>query len=302
MREFPEITVECEGYKRKSLYTDENIASGGKVYMIDIASLWESRFRDRSLQKLVWQFMNCPKDILGRSVFPKVAVDVEFLSRKDIIKSEIGRFVEAVAAFASDSKKARHERDFFEALKKAMDESNIFTKTDNRDEKMRNVIKNHFTSYNGNKTGTSFFKCKGEIESYEYSAPFDYLLVKERWLKKLDEILDRCEDSHCKLYLNGHDDHTKIMTSLLSILDILGLVQVRYHGGESSAIYMECIGKNARRFVLNNYKSYSCRITSDIRKRIDTEMKVVRTFFESKMTDTERWDFIEEYFLGKLAN
>ncbi|MDP1165684.1 hypothetical protein Q6281_29755, partial [Klebsiella pneumoniae] len=64
IKAYPEISKESDGYCRKGFYRDELITSAGGIDKIDISALWARLYRDRTLKKLVWQFMNNPKSII----------------------------------------------------------------------------------------------------------------------------------------------------------------------------------------------------------------------------------------------
>ena len=158
-------------------------------------------------------------------------------------------------------------------------------------------MKNNFVSYNSDRFQTGLFKCRGEIGNYIYTVQNIPNITKDRWLNKLEELLEPCEEGICRLYLNGQDEHTEVITSLLNILDILGMANVKFSGGESCAVHLKCTDRN---YILNNFKNYYCEITRDIRRRIDREEQIMRDFFTMKLDDSQRWDFIENYFLGRI--
>lgn len=77
-------------------------------------------------------------------------------------------------------------------------------------------------------------------------------------------------------------------------MDILGLATVSYSGGESTAIHFKCINRS---FLLKN-KHLSFRILNEIHRKIDKNYEIAKAFYETQMTSKERWDFIENYYLG----
>ena len=298
IKAYPEISKESDGYCRKGFYRDELITSAGGIYKIDISALWARLYRDRTLKKLVWQFMNNPKSIVGKPVIPKIAVEVQITKDINQLKQQLSRFICTLSDLALNSmRKRKEEKEFFDDLIESIKAAGIFQGFSDIDFKLKNIVKNHFTSYNGDRFQTSFFKCQGELANYEYTAPYDPLLTKERWLRKLDELLKECDNDFCKLYLNGNDEHTATMTGLVNIMDILNLAHVKFSGGESCAIHLKCTD---RAFVLNSFKNYSCDLTKSIRRRIEREEQIMRDFFTKNLDDSQRWDFIEGYFLGKI--
>ena len=298
IRVYPEISKESNGYCRRGFYRDELISSAGGIYKIDISALWERLYRDRTLKKLVWQFMNNPKSIIGKPVIPKTAVEVQITKDSNQLKQQLGRFICTLSDLALNSmRKRKEEKEFFDDLIESIKATGIFQGVSDIDFKLRNIVRNHFTSYNGDRFQTSFFKCQGELLNYEYTAPYDPVITRNRWIRKLDELLEYCNDTHCKLFLNGDDEHTAVITGLLSIMDILNMAHVKFSGGESCAVHLKCTDRS---FMLNIFKNYSCEITKTIRKRIEREEQIMKDFFTKNLDDSQRWDFIEGYFLGKI--
>ncbi len=298
IKAYPEISKESNGYCRRGFYRDELISSAGGIYKIDISALWERLYRDRTLKKLVWQFMNNPKSIIGKPVIPKTAVEVQITKDSNQLKQQLSRFICTLSDLALNSmRKRKEEKEFFEDLIESIKATGIFQGVSDIDFKLRNIVRNHFTSYNGDRFQTSFFKCQGELLNYEYTAPYDPVITRNRWIRKLDELLEYCNDTHCKLFLNGDDEHTAVITGLLSIMDILNMAHVKFSGGESCAVHLKCTDRS---FMLNIFKNYSCEITKTIRKRIEREEQIMKDFFTKNLDDSQRWDFIEGYFLGKI--
>ena len=298
MKSFPEISRESAGYSRKGFFHNEEIRSVGAVYKIDISALWARLYRDRNLRKLVWQFMRFPSKILGKPVIPKIAVEMSVIKDMDSIKQQLTRFIEILGEFALDSaRKQMDEKSLFDGIISKVKSASLLTGVQDLDIKIRNIVKNNFVSYNGDRFQTGLFKCRGEIGNYIYTVQNIPNITKDRWLNKLEELLEPCEEGICRLYLNGQDEHTEVITSLLNILDILGMANVKFSGGESCAVHLKCTDRN---YILNNFKNYYCEITRDIRRRIDREEQIMRDFFTMKLDDSQRWDFIENYFLGRI--
>ena len=298
MKSFPEISRESGNYSRKGFFHNEEIRSTGEVYKIDISALWARLHRDISLRKLVWQFMNYPSKILGKNVIPKIAVEMSVTKDPDKIKQQLTRFLEIIGEFAMDSVRNQlDEKTLFDGINSRIKSASLLTGVQDLEIKIRNIVKNNFVSYNGDRYQTGLFKCRGELGNYTYTVPGVPKITKDRWVNKLEELLETCEDGSCKLYLNGKDEYTEVITSLLSILDILGMANVKFSGGESCAVHLKCTDRN---YILNNFKNYYCEITREIRRRIDREEQIMRDFFTANLDDSQRWDFIERYFLGKI--
>ncbi|HAA86390.1 MAG TPA: DNA helicase II [Kosmotogaceae bacterium] len=298
MRDYPEVTVECDQYTRNGAYYGENIRSVGKIYRVDIAALWARLFKDRSLQKLVWEFMNIPHTILPQRIYPRISTEISFEKDVSAARRNVQKFIEVLSDYGHQvGRRAVPEDEFFNGLKEALANASILQDVEDQFFKVRNIVRNHMTAYNGNRVCAPFFRCTGEIADQKFSAIMDTSLVTSRWLRKLDDIIADCNNGNCRQFMSVDGDNKQLTVSVLNILDVLGYATVRYSGGESAAIHLKCTD---RKYILNNFKNYNCEITRAIRSRIRREDTITRKFFETQMSDQERWQFIENYFLGRI--
>ena len=80
------------------------------------------------------------------------------------------------------------------------------------------------------------------------------------------------------------------------ILEIFQLGSYEVTGGENPRIYVRI--NDPFRLRSEAFSEYSNDLLEDINLRHQTGVHLMREFFESDLTSDQRWDFIEDLFLG----
>lgn len=87
------------------------------------------------------------------------------------------------------------------------------------------------------------------------------------------------------------------MVKLCEFLNSLGVADYQRLGGDQPAIFVRVNNPYYLNMLIRN-KNYSNDILDSIYEKYRFSERVFTYFFTTKMTDEQRWDFIEEYFLG----
>jgi hypothetical protein len=170
----------------------------------------------------------------------------------------------------------------------------------NAKEKVRSVFLNYFVSPNRSKMKKGadseyYFYIRGDILNTKYSGRrYKHSYVKSTWLNELDSVLSLGEISFSKFFPPSNSKFTQIV---LSIMDIFRLADINYSGGESCVIQLKCTNRN---LLLNLRNDYKCKLVTELRKRIDKEYNIAKNFYEKDISNEERWEYIKDYFLGKI--
>lgn len=96
-------------------------------------------------------------------------------------------------------------------------------------------------------------------------------------------------------YLSKESPYLEVAT-LIQSLD-LGTYEVT--GGNASKIFIRLNDPLKIEYIAKN-TNYSNKILRSIDKKGQKADQILETFFTTDMTDSERWDYIEDYFLGKI--
>jgi hypothetical protein len=84
------------------------------------------------------------------------------------------------------------------------------------------------------------------------------------------------------------------------VIEAFSLGSYEVKGGESPEIFIRINDPSKIRSLGNDSSRYSNSILKDIKDRQRRSGKILEKFFTEFNKDETRWDFIEEYFLGKI--
>lgn len=89
--------------------------------------------------------------------------------------------------------------------------------------------------------------------------------------------------------------------NLAYILEAYSMGSYEVKGGESPEIFIRINDPYRISTLVANDKAYSNTILRDIKERQERSFRILRHFFVSLNDDEERWDFVENYFLGRIT-
>lgn len=103
---------------------------------------------------------------------------------------------------------------------------------------------------------------------------------------------------HFEKYLVPDTDQTKNYIKILQQLETFKICTYEFSGGKLPRIFVRINDPFKLRLIINdnNYNNY---ILNNINNRHESSMKIMEYFFSKELSDIERWDFIENYFLGR---
>ncbi|MBQ9565783.1 MAG: ATP-dependent DNA helicase RecQ [Synergistaceae bacterium] len=92
------------------------------------------------------------------------------------------------------------------------------------------------------------------------------------------------------------DDNSNTALKLLSVFDYITYEVI---GGEEPEIFIRLNDPNKVRDIVLGHLPYSNDYVTRAQQKHDRDVNVLRRFFKSVKSDKERWDTIEDYFLGR---
>ncbi|MFK7059116.1 helicase-related protein [Flavobacterium oreochromis] len=97
-------------------------------------------------------------------------------------------------------------------------------------------------------------------------------------------------------YLSRDSAQKKLYSKIGQILEVFEIGTYSVTGGENPKIFVRINDPFRLRQVTNNH--YQNTLLADVRNRHLAGVALMQDFFSITMTSAERWDFIEDYFLG----
>lgn len=116
-------------------------------------------------------------------------------------------------------------------------------------------------------------------------------------MKQMSNVADTTISRY--LYL-GPDNKDAIALKMLSLFDHISYEVV---GGTEPEMFIRLNDPEKVRRIINGEIKYSNSYVTKAQHKHERDVKTLQRFFVSNMNDSERWDYIERYFLGeKLAD
>ena len=104
-----------------------------------------------------------------------------------------------------------------------------------------------------------------------------------------------------KLYLI---DDTRIITkeysAVLGILEAMNVLSFKMLGGANSQLYIYINQIQGMKNILNAPYNYKNKLLEIVSQRHLISVKMLTYFYENDFSNEERWDLLEDYFLGKI--
>lgn len=102
-------------------------------------------------------------------------------------------------------------------------------------------------------------------------------------------------DSH-SLFMSLMND--QLSSTALKLLSVFGYITYEVTGGEEPEIFIRLNDPSKVRSIVYGNAYYSNGYVTKARQKHERDVNVLFEFFAKNRTDEERWEFIEDYFLG----
>lgn len=125
-----------------------------------------------------------------------------------------------------------------------------------------------------------------------------YFQVKHWIIRKFNTMFLGDSNIFCKyIAINDAEDEYRIKLAFVIESFLLGNYELT--GGQLSQIYIR-IGDPYKISMFSADSHYSNSVLQDIEDRHSRSVITMSNFFNYRLSNSERWDYIENYFLGKL--
>lgn len=283
----------------------------GGIYRFDMKSYWEAKFKHMSFPQFKYYFHQ-KDDSLNMKYLP--FVESVFMIHLDLLNKKEYTFINELNDFASRlqnilSKFIRSEEFFI-----LNDLSNAVQKTFNlskyQGESLANQIISSLVSFQDTirKSRTqrvNYITVRelGEGAKYKlFPSADDFIRFLVAHTEKLLNlaVIDPNSQKY-ELFLtkvNKLDvDKTFIALGLLESIDLL-LYEVK--GGDNPEIFIRVNSQLQIEKVLHQADKYNNIILDNVYKRHKISVAMLTYLFENEVNSDEFWDYIEDYFLGKI--
>ena len=128
-----------------------------------------------------------------------------------------------------------------------------------------------------------------------------YPKIKSRMRKRFHRMFGNMhpEARECKFFIPANEEKNIGMIQMAYILEAFDLATFEIGGGEKPGVFIRLNDPVKLKRILE--RGYTNQILREVDRRQQTSVKIMEYFFTNPMTSEERWEFIENYFLGTEA-
>jgi len=277
------------------------VSDTGDIYSLDLKGVWENFYPNISFPQFKYWYYNPSSpskdriDIMPeirQYIAPRQKVSIE--AKGDLLLSEIREHILEDFEFIADNLYAEYKGKFFGAddfIKLIQDKYGIT--------KARMIANTLFDLIDpqgkcvkrreDKKTGRNVFTLS--------NGNFKEMMRKKILNSSLVYNLSASQNtgSYSGYITMKSGDNTNIALKLLSIFDYVTYEVV---GGEEPEIFIRLNDPNKVKSIVYNNTFYSNKYVTKATQKHDRDVSILRRFFCDLNTDEERWDYIENYFLG----
>lgn len=278
--------------------------SPGDTYRLDFKSLWEQKYRDISFGMFKRNFYlgelpGFDFKLTGndRKMINRVVIEIDSGNKFfGELKRELIAFLDIMKEIFDDLKQDGKHFSTEELASRIIDK--------------RGVSKKHVADM----IASSFLHLLARIETgnnfnfgnfFEYNSMTNKYVLKSTSydrrlyaLKKTVEIMlaDDTKTKTVRYSTKMTDDKQVIMGQIMELLEA---ADCKISSGSNPEFFVRVNNPYAIERIINN-PAYVSQTVALVGKKHRESYELMGHFFENLHTDTERWDFIEKYFLGQL--
>lgn len=284
---FSKSYVTVPSYERKEFYQKYRdflkiIDGDNGIYLLDTDQLWSKRYTSLSFPNFKRMLANCE---ITKGFQLKIRNKLELNLTKDVTatKNALCEFFRYAMGFLNTMSKTRRQLQFETIL--AQLPSNY--SREKKDLFMQS-FKLLFVSQNRIGDDEAYCQIKND-EAFQLMAG-GYEAVQSSYLTYYDRYIANERNTY---YCGINDPIVRVS----ELLNSLGLANYQRIGGELPSIFVRINNPNYLGDLVK-FNNYENTILRKIYEKYEYSERVFTYFFRTNMTTSERWDFIENYFLG----
>ena len=274
------------------------LSDAGDVYMLDLKRVWEEFHPNISFPQFkYWYFNNAStaKDKVEimpeiRDYFsPRQKVNIE--TRKELLLNELRDNILADFEYIGDTLYSEFGKSYFtidefaRAIREryGMGQARIIANS------LFELVDPNMTCVKRRDTNgrNSYMLANGNFKEYMRKA-----IIKSKIVNKISRSSEASYSSYLSI---ANDDWSNIALKLLSIFDY---ISYEILGGEEPEIFIRLNDPQKIKNIVMGNTYYSNNYVAKAKQKHDRDVSVLLNFFKGLSSDNERWDYIENYFLG----
>ncbi len=292
--------------RNKRYESDTIVVNSGKIYELDMPAIWQNNFRDISFSQFNHRFFNgelfqCGNDeIFSPRIHIKAVYALPFQELKEKLKEDC-------TVISGIFRKYKSKGQVFTAKQFREDLAEGFGKDCGRLE-FSNMILQLFIADMSRNIGfrTNSDRLKFIAARKTPSGEMGYRVLNSGYISMPNyfvQLVSQCapgEENIYQAYIPlGRNSRQPERLRLLSFLELLGLASYEVHGSQNMEIFVRINDPDKlARLTAGDY-DYKNSVASDIHRRHKSAQDTMMGFMMHDLSSKERWDVIEDYFLGR---
>ena len=285
--------------------SDVQVYSTGGVYLADMERIWERFYPEQTFGMFKRAFFEETFRHGGSTyhVAPRTRVEIRYNQDFEVIQQEVERIVGAFHTLFQRYKtgEVKHftRLDFardLEALlgEKALPNEKLFVLLD-----MFTETNNENAAFTHTRSQVRVLRRRrqpGEEEPVYFVSSSAYDRLPSYFRRLMTPCVPAGEERVFRRFYPLSPDRPIEIMPLLRVLELLGLASYEIRGGEKAEVFLRV--NDPSKLSLLASGNYRNAVLQAIHQRHKHQQELLSAFFLTEMTTPERWELIEEYFLG----
>jgi len=273
----------------------EKQENGNNIIELDLDKLWYNHFVHKSFPTIKREYYTgklFKEDKI--ELVPQLKMSFEIFGSFNETFNVLNDFLNNLQSIFSKSKGYFKQEEFQQNLNVLLDDFN-------KAEKLSRFI---LSSYSGRLVqagvieGNAFLQQRKTLNGYEYHVYNNqYLASFSSLLKKLNNLFGGIDNNVVERYVTNKESNAINYVRLGYFMEMMELGTFEIKGGENPMIFIRINDPNRIERDSNN-PHYTNSLLAKTLERHSLSNHIFDHFFLRTFTDNERWDFIEDFFLG----
>ena len=296
----------------KRLLDDYNeiLIYDGHIYEFDFKKCWEENYNGKydgiTFGNFKRKFFEGTLDGIDKSCFNDRAVltvNCKRNNRFNYVLNEILDFLDVFKNVLDDMKMSKKQLKIDEIANKVLIKAKQFNK--NRIKNSIEPLLNMLISYDINIHGVGNKFCEHNTKTDRYyvknsNYERDISLIKTSIKQYLNEYVTEVNrKSLVDISDKANQMRKNPMLIAIQMMELLDLITYTFEAGNRAEFFVRVNSERAILKIINN-PNYHSKTLSMINNLHYDSKRYMKYFFEQLKTDEERWNFIEDYFLGRV--
>ncbi len=290
--------------RNKRYESDTTVVNSGKIYELDMAGIWAGHFQSMSFAQFNHRFFS--GDLFHCSTGEKFSPRVHIRAVYSLpFRDTLAKLKEFCTVLSDIFRKHRNQSRMFTAEEFRSDLAAGLGKEFGRLE-LAGLVLGLFVAdlsrsigFRSNSDRLRFLGArKAPSGKYAYRVlNSGYITMPNYFVQLASQCAPGEADTYQAYIPIGRNGRQPERLRLLALLELFGLASYQVEGGKTMEVFIR-INDPVKLKELTDGR-YTNGVLQDIKRRHGSALEVMRDFMARDLTSEQRWDVIENYFLGR---